>query len=83
MVEDVVSTVGLPATLLELAGIEPASGMQPSLVKAMRSDATPSGEAFIQVSETEVARAVRTQRWKYGVVARTQTRKQMPTANAT
>lgn len=69
VVEDVVSTVGLPATLLELAGLEPAPGMQPSLTKAMRSDAAPSGEVFIQVSETEVARAIRTPRWKYGVVA--------------
>jgi arylsulfatase A-like enzyme len=69
LVEDVVSTVGLPATLLELAGVAAPEGIQPSLTAAMRSVEPPAGEAFIQVSETEVARAVRTQRWKYGVVA--------------
>ena len=69
VVEDVVSTVGLPATLFELAGIDAPVGIQPSLVPAMQSVEPPVGEAFIQVSETEVARAVRTQRWKYGVVA--------------
>ncbi len=69
-VEEVVSTVSLPATLLELAGIDPVEGMQPSLAEAM-DPATPrrSGEAFIQVSETEVARGLRTSRWKYGIVA--------------
>lgn len=69
IVEDVVSTVSLPATLLELAGIEAPDGIQPSLTETMWADSVPDGEAFIQVSETEVARAIRTQRWKYGVVA--------------
>jgi choline-sulfatase len=69
IVEDVVSTVGLPATLLELAGIDAPEGVQPSLTETMWADSPPSGEAFIQVSETEVARAIRTQRWKYGVIA--------------
>lgn len=69
-VEEVVSTVSLPATLLELAGLEPPDQMQPSLAGAMDPKA-PSrpGEAFLQVSETEVARALRTGRWKYGIVA--------------
>lgn len=69
IVEDVISTVSLPATLLDLAGIDAPEGIQLSLTETMWSDAVPAGEAFIQVSETEVARAIRTQRWKYGVTA--------------
>lgn len=69
VVEDVVSTVGLPATLLEMAGLVPGDDMQPSLASTIHSDAPPHGEAFIQVSESELARAIRTQRWKYGITA--------------
>ena len=69
IVEDVVSTVSLPATLLELAGIDAPDGIQPSLTETMCADSVPAGEAFIQVSESEVARAIRTRRWKYGVTA--------------
>lgn len=71
-VSEVVSTVDLPPTLMDLAGVEvPASYQGRSLVGLLRStDEDWQDEAFIQVSETEVARAVRTRRWKYGVVAR-------------
>lgn len=69
VVDDVVSTVGLPATLCDLAGIDPMEGAQPSLRPVMTSTEPPGGEAFVQVSESEVARAVRTRRWKYGVTA--------------
>src|SRR5690606_32223155 len=55
-VEEVVSTVSLPATLLELAGLEPPEQMQPSLARALDPLAPQRpGEAFLQVSETEVA----------------------------
>lgn len=70
-VSEVVSTLDLPPTLVDLAGIEvPASYHGRSLLELMRStDEDWQDEAFIQVSETEVARGLRTRRWKYGIVA--------------
>lgn len=71
-VQEVVSTLDLLPTLLELSEVPvPGSYQGRSLVELMRHcESDWSDEAFIQVSESEVARAVRTRRWKYGVRAR-------------
>ncbi len=82
-VEELVSLVDLPPTLLDAAGIEvpdhmEGSSMVPLLRSGVpdrragvagdpRSDA--SEDVFIQISEAQVGRAVRTHRWKYGVDA--------------
>ncbi len=66
-----VSLVDLPPTLLDAAGIAVPSSMHGrSLLPLLHGvDVEWPEELFIQISEAEVGRAVRTQRWKYGVVA--------------
>ena len=66
-----VSLIDLPPTLLEAAGLPVPPAMQGhSLVPLLRRQNMDwPEEVFIQVSESEVGRAIRTQRWKYGVVA--------------
>lgn len=78
-VEDLASLVDLPPTLLDAAGLPVPATMQgrsalPLLRGAPESasrdrEADWPQEVFVQVSEAEVGRAVRTRRWKYGVVA--------------
>ncbi|MFI6479219.1 sulfatase-like hydrolase/transferase [Nonomuraea sp. NPDC050663] len=60
-----VSTIDLPPTLLQAAGLEVPQEMQGS---PLRSPQAPD-EVFFQVSESEVGRGIRTSRWKYYVVA--------------
>lgn len=70
-IHQLVSLVDLPPTLLDGAGLsvpEEMSGR--SLLPLTRGET--SGwpeEVFVQISETQVGRAVRTKRWKYGVTA--------------
>jgi arylsulfatase A-like enzyme len=68
---ELVSLLDLPPTLLDSAGLAIPQEMQGRsilpLVRGEQSDW--SEEVFVQISESEVGRAVRTQRWKYGVVA--------------
>jgi arylsulfatase A-like enzyme len=61
----------LPPTLLDAAGLTIPQEMQgPSILPLVRGEQSEwSEEVFVQISESEVGRAVRTQRWKYGVVA--------------
>ncbi|OLF14050.1 arylsulfatase [Actinophytocola xinjiangensis] len=64
-IEEPVSTLDLPPTLLAAAGIEVPERMQGrSLLAADRP-----AESFFQVSESEVGRGIRTARWKYYAVA--------------
>lgn len=63
------SLVDLPPTLLEAAGIEiPASMRGRSLLSLVerRADDWPD-DIFVQISESQTGRAVRTHRWKYSV----------------
>jgi arylsulfatase A-like enzyme len=72
-IQELVSLVDLPPTLLDAAGIEvPATMQGRSLMSLVRGncDDWPE-EVFLQISEAEVGRAVRTHRWKYSVVAPT------------
>lgn len=69
-VTQLVSTVDLAPTLLEATGLavpEEMSGH--SLIPLLRNrDTAPwPEEIFVQISETQTGRAVRTQRWKYSV----------------
>lgn len=68
---ELVSLIDLPPTLLDAAGCDLPSSMQGRsflpLVQKRQTDWP--DDVLIQVSETEVGRAVRTKRWKYGVVA--------------
>lgn len=64
-IEGPISTLDLPPTLLDAAGIAVPDTMQgSSLLKTEPSDAV-----LFQVSESEVGRGLRTRRWKYYVIA--------------
>jgi choline-sulfatase len=60
-----VSTLDLPPTLLDAAGLT----VPPQLQGRSLLRAGGPRESFIQVSESEVGRGIRTARWKYYVVA--------------
>jgi arylsulfatase A-like enzyme len=66
-----VSLVDLPPTLLDAAGLPVPAAMQGrSILPILRGQAADwPEEVFIQISEAQVGRAVRTQRWKYSVSA--------------
>ena len=70
-IQQLVSLVDLPPTLLDGAGLSVPDEMSGrSLLPLIRGET--SGwpeEVFVQISETQVGRAVRTERWKYGVTA--------------
>ena len=70
-VDELVSLVDLPATLLDAAGIEVPNHFEGrSILPLVRREAADwPEEIFIQISESQVGRAVRTQRWKYSVAA--------------
>jgi arylsulfatase A-like enzyme len=70
-VSEMVSLIDLPPTLLDCAGIDVPGEMQGrSILPLLCGEAEDwPEEAFIQVSEAQVGRAVRTKRWKYGVDA--------------
>jgi arylsulfatase A-like enzyme len=73
-INELVSLIDLPPTLLEIAGIPVPQDMQgrsimPLLHGGKRSTSEHSEDLFIQISESQVGRAIRTHRWKYGVTA--------------
>ncbi|WP_433440337.1 sulfatase-like hydrolase/transferase [Nonomuraea sp. CA-141351] len=65
------STLDLPPTLLEAAGLPvPAEIQGRSFLPLVRDSRAPwPEEVFFQVSESEVGRGIRTSRWKYYAVA--------------
>ena len=71
VVHPLVSIPDWTATLLDAAGLSIPEGIAGRsilpLVRGERIDWP--GEVFIQISESEVGRAIRTARWKYGVTA--------------
>ncbi len=69
--QELVSLVDLPPTLLDAAGLEVPKTMQGhSILPLLRGKAADwQKEVFIQISESLVGRAIRTQKWKYGVTA--------------
>jgi arylsulfatase A-like enzyme len=82
-VRDLVSLVDLPPTLLDAAGLPVPDEMQGRsilpLLHGQRAD-WPE-EVFVQISEAQVGRAVRTQRWKYGVNAPDRSGREHPNAD--
>lgn len=71
-IQNLVSLMDLPATLLDCAGIEKPDDFQGRSLKALVEGSIQNWDdcVFIQISESEVGRAIRTSRWKYGVVAK-------------
>ena len=65
-----VSLIDVPPTFLETAGLErPASMRGRPLQEAVAGAADWPEEVFLQISESQVGRAIRTRRWKYAVTA--------------
>ena len=70
-IRKLISLLDLPPTLLDAAGIAVPEQMQGrSILPLVNHEKLDwPEEVFIQISESQVGRAVRTQRWKYGVDA--------------
>jgi arylsulfatase A-like enzyme len=70
-IQELVSLVDLPPTLLEAADIEvPEHFEGRSILPLIRSEKIDwPDEVFLQISESQIGRAVRTRRWKYSVHA--------------
>ena len=70
-IRHLVSLVDIPPTLLDAAGIPVPPAMEGrSILPLVRGDrAGWPEEVFVQISEAQVGRCIRTQRWKYSVVA--------------
>lgn len=71
-ITELVSLVDLPPTLLDAAGLHipdqlPGRSLL-DLVNRREAEPWPE-EVFIQISESQTGRAIRTDRWKFGVVA--------------
>ena len=69
--QQLISLIDLPPTLLDAAGLPVPEAMQGrSIMPLLRGETADwPEEVFIQISESQVGRAVRTHRWKYGVTA--------------
>ena len=67
-----VSLVDLPPTLLDAAGLAVPAYMQGRSILPLlpRQPVQWPDDALIQISESQVGRAIRTRRWKYSVVAK-------------
>lgn len=70
-IRQLVSIVDLPPTLLDAVGLPIPDEMQGrSMLPLLRGEVEGwPEEVFVQISESQVGRAVRTHRWKYSVVA--------------
>ena len=70
-IRELVSLIDLPPTLLDAAGIPVPEQMQGrSILPLLRGQRSGwQQEVFVQISESQVGRAIRTKRWKYSVRA--------------
>lgn len=70
-VSELVSLIDVPPTLLDAAGIPIPPEMQGRSVLSLvnRTSTAWPQEVFVQISGTQVARAIRTKRWKYSIWA--------------
>lgn len=69
-VDDLVSLIDLPTTLLDIAGIEKPSDFQgSSLLKQVKGEEAWNDTIFMQISESQNGRAIRSNNWKYSVRA--------------
>jgi uncharacterized sulfatase len=71
VVPDLVSLIDLPPTVLKAGGVEPPASMRGRALQQLL-EGTPEDwrqEVFLQISESQVGRAIRTDRFKYSVYA--------------
>jgi uncharacterized sulfatase len=71
VVDDLVSLIDLPPTVLAAGGVEPLAEMRGRPLQALVDGSAKAWrqEVFVQISESQVGRALRTRNWKYGVTA--------------
>lgn len=70
VVQELVSLIDLPPTILNCAGLTKPEYMQGRPLEELLAGAADwPEEVFVQISETQVGRAIRTKRWKYSVRA--------------
>ena len=70
-VDSLVSLIDLPPTVVAAGGVEPPPTMRGRPLQQLQRG-TPAdwpGEVFLQISESQCGRAIRTDRWKYSVRA--------------
>jgi arylsulfatase A-like enzyme len=70
-IDKLVSLIDLPPTLLDAASIPVPQEMQGHslLPLVQRQTSKWPEEVFVQISESQVGRAIRTDRWKYSIIA--------------
>lgn len=71
VIQDLVSLIDLPPTVLTAGGVAPFSYMGGHALQPLASGTADDWkqEVFVQISESHVGRAIRTKRWKYSVRA--------------
>lgn len=68
--QELISLIDLPATLLDACGIDlPESFEGESFLPRLRGEGAWRDDMFVQISEAQIGRAIRTGRWKYSVRA--------------
>jgi uncharacterized sulfatase len=69
--KELVSLIDVPPTVLAGAGVVPPRAMRGRALQGLAAGAVRDwrDEIFMQISESQVGRALRTRRWKYSVVA--------------
>jgi arylsulfatase A-like enzyme len=69
--DELVSLIDLPATVLQSAGVTPPDWMQGHHLNGLVNGSTQAWpeEVFIQISESQCGRAIRTAQWTYSVRA--------------
>lgn len=67
---ELVSLIDLPPTLLKCADIEPPEQMKGRTLQTLLcKESKWKNEVFFQISESQVARGIRTEKWKYCIAA--------------
>jgi len=71
VIPELVSLIDLPPTVLKIAGMEKPPEMRGNPLQDLISGANDHWpkEIFLQISESQVGRAIRTRKWKYSVSA--------------
>lgn len=71
VISNLVSLIDIPATLLDCAGIDKPEDFQGNSLKELVENPEMEWEdcVFLQISESQVGRAIRTPKWKYAVKA--------------
>lgn len=71
VVEDMVSLIDLPPTLLQAGGISEYSDMHGQPLQNVLAGKSSRKDVFIQISESQVGRCIRTHKWTYSVSDKT------------